>query len=619
MNKFKRKLMIFFLLVGGAIFLACKNDSDSDNPASATDSSETEKSGSDNEKSESVNAKSGVMLQGFTWDSAPRGDSSKWGKWYSIVKKNATAIANTFTFMWCPPPSNCNSESSEGYGPRELNDLNNYYGTKSELEAMISAIGPTKAIADIVINHRAGSTCWGDFSNPDWGVVKGSNYQAICSDDEGFVGYYDSENKLQPGDEHMTSVSSEMRGAEDTGEGYSSYRDIDHTNPVVQQGIIDWMNNVLKPAGFVGWRYDYVKGYAPYYVGLYDKESAAEFSVGELWPTDVYNSSDPSSWGKQLKKWISDTSEGGYTSKAFDFTLKGAMNTVFGYSSSDGSTTSGKFDYSLLADNSNLYISVPEYSVTFVDNHDTGSTQGHWKLSDDYVGTAYALILTHPGYPCVAWHHYFTYADSGSGGTDNGEQYMASNNVAGTSNTLRQHIDKLIQIRTDAGIEADSKRTTLSATSSVYAAKIEGSKKNLVVAIGGSYTPPEEGYGRIYKGTNFVIWEEGAEDAYSDTRTLSVTVESWVWNYDAAVFAWVESGNSAGQWIPVTGSGTTAYLDVPSDTTSFYMVRCVAGTTTPDLNKTGDDTGRVYNKTNVIEVTSDTDSYASTWSDYSPS
>lgn len=62
MNKFKRKLMIFFLLVGGAIFLACENDSDSDNPASATDSSETAKSGSDNEKSESVNAKSGVML-----------------------------------------------------------------------------------------------------------------------------------------------------------------------------------------------------------------------------------------------------------------------------------------------------------------------------------------------------------------------------------------------------------------------------------------------------------------------------------------------------------------------------------------------------------------------------
>ena len=54
-------------------------------------------------------------------------------------------------------------------------------GFKKEINRFLSS-----AIADIVVNHRAGSTCWADFKNPDWGVVMGSNYKVICSDDEGF-------------------------------------------------------------------------------------------------------------------------------------------------------------------------------------------------------------------------------------------------------------------------------------------------------------------------------------------------------------------------------------------------------------------------------------------------
>lgn len=39
----------------------------------------------------------------------------------------------------------------------------------------------------------------------------------------------------------------------------------------------------------------------------------------------------------------------------------------------------------------------PKMAVTFVDNHDTGSTQAHWPFPKDLVGLGYAYILTHPG------------------------------------------------------------------------------------------------------------------------------------------------------------------------------------------------------------------------------
>ena len=98
-------------------------------------------------------AKSGVMLQGFNWGSAPRTASSHWGKWYKVMIKNADTIGDRFSYVWCPPPSQCDTASSEGYCPTELNVLNNCYGTESELKQMIQAISPAKAIADIVVNQ----------------------------------------------------------------------------------------------------------------------------------------------------------------------------------------------------------------------------------------------------------------------------------------------------------------------------------------------------------------------------------------------------------------------------------------------------------------------------------
>ena len=495
----------------------------------------------------SVSSKSGVMLQGFNWSSAKRGGgyswenrSPNWDYWYKVMIDQGEAIGETFAYVWCPPPSRTDTASSEGYGPTMLNDLNSCYGTEEELLQVIEAIKPAKAIADVVVNHRAGTTCWGDFTNPDWGVVKGSNYQVICSDDEGFTG----------DTQHMSGVPSNMRGAPDTGATYAAYRDLDHTNPVVQQGIVDWMNEVLKPAGFVGWRYDYVKGFSGEYVGKYNEGSGAEFSVGEYWPTAGYDSGNPSAWGNEIKNWIQATDNGGTRSKAFDFALKGAMNTVFG----NKATGVANSNYQLLADSSNLIMSQPADAVTFIDNHDTGSTQSHWYLDPQDVGTAYAFILTHPGYPCVAWQHYFTFAESGS--KVDGSQYIGGNMVPGTENTYRQHIDYLIDLRQRIGIEYDDTVQVLGTSNNYYAGKIAGLNGEIVVVIGNGYTLSGEGYegnNPIYAGTNFTIWEKGVNGSGStggggtepgETVTLSVNYN--VGNGNAIFFTGSFTG--ANEW-----------------------------------------------------------------------
>jgi hypothetical protein len=72
----------------------------------------------------------------------------------------------------------------------------------------------------------------------------------------------------------------------------------------------------------------------------------------------------------------------------------------------------------------------PAASITFVENHDTGSSQRHWPFPDDRLAVGYAYILTHPGLPCVFWEHYFP-------GSEQGQE-------------LRQSIDALMQVRSGA-------------------------------------------------------------------------------------------------------------------------------------------------------------------------
>lgn len=544
--------------------------------------------------------KSGVMLQGFNWDSAPRGNgytienpNPKWYTWYGTMLASANDIKNTFEYVWFPPASKTDTASSEGYAPTQLNDLNSCYGTEAELKSVVQAIHPAKAIADIVVNHRAGTTSWGDFTNPRWT----DDYYSICSDDEGFS------NSSSP------MYNSSKKGGTDSGMGYAAYRDLDHKNLSVQQGIYSWMNTVLRRAGFVGWRYDYVKGFGGEYVGYYNAMTDTAFSVGEYWPDGG------TSWDTLLNNWVNKTattvnSVAGKKSRAFDFVLKQKLNSAFGwYKVVDGVTTvANSWDMSLLADSSTLMRSAPATAVTFVDNHDTGSTQQHWELKKDNVPAAYAFILTHPGYPCVAWQHYFT---------GDGTQYRGGETVYGTTKTFKEHIDYLISLRKSVGIEYDDTVEVLNSTESLYAAKITGTKGEIVVEIGGEvWSPSGTGYDGnypVYQGGNFKIWQKG--EAGIATTKVDVTVnaasgDSWIWGGDVLIFAWVWGGSyGSGQWVKASGSGTTINLSIYDDIAGFNFARCVAGTTKPDWKATGDSAGRIYNKSPDVTFVKGTTTY----------
>ena len=415
--------------------------------------------------------------------------------------------------MWFPPPSD--SDSANGYMPRKLNVLDSYYGSESELKSAISAItdSNTYALADIVINHRVGTSNWGTFTDPDWGTVSGQKYYCICSDDEGFS--YSSSD--------MYNVSA--RGNADTGDGYSSARDLDHTNWDLQENIVSWMTDYLIAAGFKGWRYDYVKGYEGKYLGWYNAKTSAVFSVGEYWPTDSFSSSSPSTWSSLMCNWVDSTSESikatsddyssmdddtingrdkaGSASKVFDFVLKGMFNAVFG-----SSTGSSDGDYSLLASEYMVFRKKPGYAVTFVDNHDCGSTQALWTIDSDDVGVCYAYILTHPGYPCVAWQHYFT-ADESFDTTvsSDASQYMGGDTVPGTSYTYREFIRALIALRMEMGI-TETSSISVTSSSTQYIAYVTGTNGTLEVVIGDGLSSTPSDYTARCKGTKFQIYSK---------------------------------------------------------------------------------------------------------------
>ena len=117
-----------------------------------------------------------VMLQGFYWESYRHGHERfpQFGtkRWYQIVTDLAPEIRQArFDLIWLPPPSFA-SQHSAGYDPKEYYNLNNSYGDFAQHRAMLEALltNGVEPIADIVVNHRNGSTGWADFRNPDWGT-----------------------------------------------------------------------------------------------------------------------------------------------------------------------------------------------------------------------------------------------------------------------------------------------------------------------------------------------------------------------------------------------------------------------------------------------------------------
>ncbi len=111
--------------------------------------------------------------------------------------------------------------------------------------------------------------------------------------------------------------------------------------------------------------------------------------------------------------------------------------------------------------------------------------------------------------------------------------------------------------------------------------------------------------------------------------TYTVTnFPDWMPNDGACVFAWAWGGDAGGgKWYTITlnyqGSdnnftNVTGTFNAPNNITGFNMARCKAGTLAPNWTVTGDNPGRVYNKTDDVKVTRGVTSYASpAWVEYS--
>ena len=259
----------------------------------------------------------------------------------------------------------------------------------------------------------------------------------------------------------------------DSGDNYSAARDIDHINPAAQEAIVSWLENRLEGVGFVGWRFDYVKGFNGYYVGEYARRTNPDFCVGELW-NDFFLSDNGNGHRQDLMHWI-DATQG--RCAAFDFTTKGLLNQVLSHG-----------DYWRLRDLSGRPSGAigwwPQNSVTFVDNHDTGPSlncgngQNHWPVPCSDVMEGYAYILTHPGIPTVYWAHYFNW-------------------------NLGSSIRALMSVRRSMGISSGASVSIVRAEQGLYAAIINGTT---AMKIGWGSWSPGAGWTLRTSGNNYAVW-----------------------------------------------------------------------------------------------------------------
>ncbi len=398
----------------------------------------------------------GILLQGFGWN------VKEWipGRWYAVLESKAKDMADLgVNMVWFPPVSR--SVSAQGYLPGDYYDLGTiyrptFYGDQHQLESALKKlrsvnIGP---IADIVINHRCASQQdehgnWNIYHYPSGEAVW--EQWAVCSGQFGGT------------------------GSGDSGTSYHAAPDVDHTNSVVQRDIIKWLK-WMKDQGFVGWRYDFSKGYDAKYTKLYNKKSRPVFSVGEVWTNMHYDGSnlnpDQNAHRQGLCDWLD---KAGSTACVFDFTTKGILQTAV------------QGEYWRLRDSegkaSGLIGWWPKRAVTFVDNHDTGSQQSHWPFPGDKVMQGYAYILTHPGIPCVFWEHVYDW-------------------------NLRHPIKKLITIRKKYGIHNGSTLKIVKAEHGLYAAIIDD---RVALKLGWVDWEPGEGFEFLESGDKYAVWGKKAD------------------------------------------------------------------------------------------------------------
>ena len=406
---------------------------------------------------------SGVMLQGFSWDSY---DYSQW----NVLEKQADDMKGFIDLVWLPQSGKCiETTQVMGYMPYYYFNQNSSFGTEAELRSLIAKFKANGigAIADVVVNHR-NTDGWYTFPAETY---KGVTYQMlptdICKNDDG----------------GSTAIQAKKDGVSlsnnyDEGTDFGGCRDIDHKSENVQKIIKAYLKFLKEDIGYTGFRYDMVKGFSGSHVADYNDATGVKFSVGEYWD------GNPS-----IINWINKTNK---KSAAFDFQFRyNVRDAVNGAANGKVATSS---DWSKLNSNDNLMhdANYRRYAVTFVENHDTQkrseSEQNDPLRKDTIAANAYMLAM--PGTPCVFQPHWRAY---------------------------KQEIKSMIEARKLAGITNMSNYTNKMAQNACFANETTGNKAKLIIVVGNNtkaYTPGAD-YAQILEGYHYRYYlSKSAETAW---------------------------------------------------------------------------------------------------------
>ena len=318
---------------------------------------------------------SGVMLQGFYWDSF---SDSKW----THLEAQAPELGQYFNLVWIPQSANCGGKSM-GYDDLYwFSNYNSSFGSEDELRSLIKSFKANGigTIADVVINHRKNVSTWFDFPVETYkGVTYEMKSTDICANDDG------GKTKKEA-DKQGVKLSSNN----DTGEDWDGMRDLDHNSTNVQTIVKAYLDMLLNDFGYAGFRYDMVKGYSGKFTGIYNDAAKPTYSVGEYWEGDA----------SKVKNWLEATKVNDkITSAVFDFPIRyvvrDAIKANWSTVKTDGLANDPAYK---------------QYAVTFVENHDVedrGTTQGYTPdpiRKDTLAANAY--ILASCGTPCVFYKHW---------------------------------------------------------------------------------------------------------------------------------------------------------------------------------------------------------------------
>ena len=477
---------------------------------------------------------SGVMLQGFYWDSY---FDSKW----TNLEAQAPELSQYFNLVWIPQSANCGGDKSMGYDDFYwFTNYNSSFGNEKELRSLIQTFKSNGigTIADVVINHRKNVSNWVDFPVETYkGVTYEMKSTDICANDDG--------GKTKKwADENGYKLSSIY----DTGEDWDGMRDLDHSSQNVQTIVKAYLDMLLNDFGYAGFRYDMVKGYSGKFTGIYNDAAKPTYSVGEYWDGNV----------SVVKNWLNATKVNGQiTSAAFDFPIRyvvrDAIKANWSTVKTDGLINDPAYK---------------QYAVTFVENHDTeyrSSSKQQDPIRKDTLA-ANAYILASCGTPCIFYKHWID---------------------------CKQDIKAMINARQLAGITNTSNTTFNAYKDNGYNGSMTtGTKTSLLAIVGPNANKFEvsNAYAEILNGYHYryfmpktanVAWVDLASGDYEDTMKAKLVAVS---NEDNAKLVYTTDGTEPTASSKKAKSGEE--IEIPFGETTLKVGLLIDGVVSGVLTRT---------------------------------